>query len=178
MNEYITYGIFIIYNVFLIGIYFHLLRQYTINKNKFRDYEISILSLQDVLKNDIREDLKNLKTCIRDYELNDVIETVKQLKQFYTDYELNEFGDKFKWVEDIVTKLDNVDAANKIEELEDVLDELDIRDLNNTISELVSEEYVNSEIQDLQSNINDNSDRIDQLEKIIGGFKTVLDEEL
>lgn len=182
-NEYITYGVFILYNFILIFGAAFAFRKYNdiilecglikkelvTNGSYIDDYVAKQKKLTDSVN-----DIKNM---YNDYEINRVVEIVKRLDKFYTDYELEEFGDKFKWMEDIISKLENIDAAEKIEIHEELLDQLDIRDINDTIAELASEEYVNRELEDLQCNINEQSDRIDWIEKIIGGCRNVLNDK-
>jgi GTP cyclohydrolase III len=90
---------------------------------------------------------------------------------------MDEFGDRLKWMEKIVEGLDGIDAESKIQEHDELLDQLDIRDINDTISNLASEEYVNQEIEDLHTYINEQCERIDYLEQIFGGFKNILNEK-
>lgn len=182
-NEYITYGIFIIYNLCLVfGIIFAF--------KKYKDIvcECDLIKKEQVMSGSyineyltkqkkLADSVNDIKNMYNDYEINRVVENVKRLDEFYRDYELNEFGGKFKWMEDIVSKLECIDAASKVEEHEEILDRLDIQDINDTISELASEEYVNRELEDLQCYINEQSDRIDWLEKIIGGFRNILNDK-
>ena len=171
MNEFITYGIFVIYNLILIGGTF-----FAIKKYRGIIFKLNLIKEEQVMSGSyINEYLAKQKNLInRD---NGIAETVKKLDEFYTDYELNEFGDKFKWMEKIVEGLDGVDAESKIQEHDELLDELDIRDINDTISNLASEEYVNQEIEDLHTYINEQCERIDYLERIFGGFKNILNEK-
>lgn len=183
-NEYVTYGVFIVYNIILIfgtafafRKYNDIIRECDLIK-KEQDTNASYIDSYIVKQQKkITDSVNDIKNMYNDYEINRVVENVKRLDEFYRDYELNEFGDKLKWMENIISKLENIDAAEKIEEHEELLDQLDIRDINDTISNLASEEYVNSELEDLQCNINEQSDRIDWLEKIIGGFRNVLNDK-
>jgi hypothetical protein len=174
MNEFITYGIFVIYNLILIGGTFFAIK-------KYNDivYKLNLIKEEQVMSGSyINEYLAKQKNLINSVNGdNGIAETVKKLDTFYINYDMDEFGDRLKWMEKIVEGLDGIDAESKIQEHDELLDQLDIRDINDTISNLASEEYVNQEIEDLHTYINEQCERIDYLEQIFGGFKNILNEK-